>query len=315
MAERSEPTGLPASGPPVVYRLHSGLGNQLFEFAAAYAVARRLDAPLRHDPYKSEDRALALCIGLFWQPATHADLARAAATRTGGLDRWRGAARRRAWTLGERLGRSPHRFALPEASEASEAFAYDPRFERLVAPCYLRGYFQDLGYFDTVLDDVVEILIDNLQIPPPDPRGSVVALQFRVADEYRQLGWTLAEPHYAAALEVVAAEIADPMIRVLCDDDTFRSYAERWAVASGFVVDDSPRPEQHPDPVVNALIEAARCNHGVMSNSTFSWWGAVLGDHLSGASPRLVVYPSGWVGQPAHLARSTWRVLPSTLNP
>jgi hypothetical protein len=39
------------------------------------------------------------------------------------------------------------------------------------------------------------------------------------------------------------------------------------------------------------------CNHAVIANSTFGWWGAWLGDEVT-RRPRIVVAPEKWFVQP-----------------
>ena len=50
-------------------------------------------------------------------------------------------------------------------------------------------------------------------------------------------------------------------------------------------------PDNVPD--YDQLLIMACCQHNIMSNSTFSWWGAYMNEH----SNKLVCYPSVWFGQ------------------
>lgn len=43
----------------------------------------------------------------------------------------------------------------------------------------------------------------------------------------------------------------------------------------------------------NQLLIMSKCNHNIMSNSSYSWWGAYLNDYVS----KIVCYPSQWFGE------------------
>jgi hypothetical protein len=73
---------------------------------------------------------------------------------------------------------------------------------------------------------------------------------------------------------------------VVSDDPQWcRAYLpEDWHVAGG-------KPDKYRD-----MQLIASCAHAVISNSSFSWWGAWLGD---GDSQRMVVAPAHWYANPA----------------
>lgn len=57
-------------------------------------------------------------------------------------------------------------------------------------------------------------------------------------------------------------------------------------------------PDDIPD--WKQLLFMTWCDHFILANSSFSWWGAYLGEHLS-KQPKKITYPSPWFGpQLAH---------------
>ena len=137
-------------------RLQGELGNQLFQFAMGQALTRRLGCPLRFD-LANHDPTLAHCIGDAFVLASDADLLRVAELRDTPLEQWVRSLQLRAWLpLRRRRGRPERRL------ESRDAFGMDTRLDELVAPCFVRGYFQCVELFAEVLDDVIDQVLAEL---------------------------------------------------------------------------------------------------------------------------------------------------------
>src|SRR5690242_16189942 len=122
------------TAPVVCVALAGGLGNQMFQFAAGYALARRTGGELRFDlaQYEAPNgqdtkrSPLLSCFGIA-APACTAPASSVAPSRLGRL-RVRIAAR---------LGR-----AGPPDAYRQPAFHFDEGFRDLRPPVHLSGYFQ-----------------------------------------------------------------------------------------------------------------------------------------------------------------------------
>ena len=62
------------------------------------------------------------------------------------------------------------------------------------------------------------------------------------------------------------------------------------------------------DPITQ-LSAMARCDHAIIANSSFAWWGAWLGDQLASGPHRTVVAPEEY-GVPDRFP-SRWLTVPS----
>jgi hypothetical protein len=294
----------------IVVRLQEQLGNQLLEFAAGYTVARRLDAPLRLDDryVPSARRLLPHCLGSAWQPARRTDLLRVGELGRSRIGRLPGLAQRRILPAArQRLRAPPHRFVFP----FSEAFSFDEQFDRLASPCYLSHLFQHRRYFDETLPDVSELVCASLGLTSRDPAPlPEVGVHFRRGD-YVRLGVALPLEYYAAALALVGDRVPRFRVRVFSDDSVFAEAMAGSLADDGFeVARTDPRPV-HEIPDLDAFKRLAMCDHVIVANSTFSWWGATLGDHLAAHPARLVVYPGPSLPfpGPVHLAAPTWTAI------
>jgi Glycosyl transferase family 11 len=277
----------------VVMRLQGELGNQLFQFAVGTAITRRLGCPLRFD-VAHHAPTLSQCIGDAFVLASDADLLRVAELRTSPVEQWVRSLQLRAWLPLRRRRHRPERHI-----HSPDTFGHDPRLDELVAPCFVRGYFQSVGLFADVLDDVVETVLGELGEAPSPPEASdlavpeVVGLHFRRGD-YLPRGWELSMDYYDAALGRVDEQLGSVCLRVFADDEVFGQLMVEHLEAQGRRAELATDPGIHAHPAVDALISLARCDHLVIANSTFSWWAAALGDRLRRDRLRLVLTPARW---------------------
>jgi Glycosyl transferase family 11 len=271
----------------IVSELHGRLGAQLFEFASCYALARDRDAELRfyNGSVPADDLLLPGLIGAVYQEGSPAELLRVGrfpwdlpSSRA-----WQAATHRivdRARAVGDR-GKGSVTLWRPPAT-------YLPELLELPLPVCIRGYLQTERYFAKYADEIMSIL----QWPPRSPSlpadiGPTIAVSFRRGD-YNSFGWTLPLEYYDDALELVMAQLPDATIVLFGDDPGFVQLAARWLSKYAPTIDGLAFGA---DPVAQ-LTTFSQCDHCVISNSSFAWWGAWLGDHMMPAASRTVVAPS-----------------------
>jgi hypothetical protein len=274
----------------VSVRIAGGLGNQMFQYAAARALALRHGVPLeldlsfydpgRHRSYELDAFALGPHSvvappppGVF--PRTRAALARA----------WRQWRNSRAPRLA--VYREPH-------------FHFDPRFAQLVPPVRLVGHFQSARYFEGC-----EATIRQEFAPPP----ATDALSRQIAQRMGSHGVAL---HLRRGDYVTNPKNA--VLFAVCGVDYYtRALALLPAGAEVFVFSDDMAwarehlpglPGQRPLVFVDDgsrrsgladLWLMAQARHHVIANSSLSWWGAWLAAPASG----LKIAPARWFVDPA----------------
>ena len=246
--------------------LHNGLGNQLFEMAAGYALATRLSAPLRYDPTGlDQPDVVHLLPSWLWHPATTVELLRCASVQGSGRRLLHRTQRHVLARLLEAGGLPPRR--LPPGLPRS----FDPRFDELVAPCHLAGYFQNPSYFVPTIGPFSDTICEQVGLEAPSGGPPVVAVQYRRGD-YVPRRWDLPGSYYEDALALVAEELGDVALRVFSDDPLFAELARDRLATRGWRVL-PPEAPVHPVEAVDQLMAMARCCHQVLANSTFGWWG------------------------------------------
>lgn len=285
-----DPDTRPGLSRLVVVRLTGGLGNQLFQYAAArrLALARRTTLTLdlgwfRHEaPSYPAPRAYELeCFRL---PARTVSLSPATIAR---LEQG----------LAARVGRWPsRRIRLPVIQQNEAWDMIDERVLHGPADVMLLGYWQSERYFQ----DAAETIRAELRLPAaPDARfgqlleaiesSEAVAVHVRRGDyvsvpQVAERHGTLPPSYYRQAVNLVAERTgADARVFVFSDDP---EWAEEH-LALELPTNHVGRTDWSA-PVDLRLM--ASCRHHVIANSSFSWWAAWLAERAG----HVVVAPRAW---------------------
>jgi hypothetical protein len=256
-------------------QLKGGLGNQLFQYAAGRRLSLTLGVPLKLDisfynrhsqrTYELDRFCIEADIATLWEAA-----------------RWRGP--RLLTRITQRLGLLP-RLVL------EKGFEFDPAILHLHDRRYLDGYWQSYRYFADVAPQIRRELA--VRIPPSDADRMLldrmrecesVCVHVRRGDYLTappNLHWIMGPHYYTRAVQEF-----NPNLRwyVVSDDIA-------WCKQQEFTEFPMIEIADEPDEL-RSLALMSLCHGGaVIGNSTYSWWGAMLGAEPAGAT---VVYPSKW---------------------
>lgn len=277
----------------VIIELRGRLGNQLWEFASGLGIARANNAELLFDttgigPLEILMRDL---IGDTFREATVAQMIRVG--RLPWHNRWRrvlepllkdavnGARRIR--------GRGPAAIFInqPHSQWVPEWLALDP-------PVHLADYLQSTYFFADVVDEVFA----TIRFPPETPQlpselahdkiGPTVAISFRRTDFEPESRLSLEYYERAIARLGELTDLTDATFLLFSEDCDFLELAEPWLAKYGLVrnvceIDGGPLAQ---------LSLMADCDHVIMANSSFAFWGAWLGDRRhADVKDRVVIFP------------------------
>lgn len=281
----------------VVVRLMGGLGNQLFQYAAGKAQAKRLGVPLLLDRQFLDDRSAHLThtlrdfeLNAYPIAAGIADAAL--------VNRYRR-------VTDQPLFRRLHRYlpgVFPDRRFAEKAPRYQPEMEHLKAPVYLDGFWQCERYFLSVADELRQH--DLVPVQQPSAQN---------AELLRQLKSAPSVSLHVRRTDYVTNADAN-RFHGICSIDYYERAAAHLAATTGaqqfFVFSDDPQWVRenirlpYPTTFISHnqgassywdLFLMQHCNHHIIANSSFSWWGAWLN-----ASPqKVVIAPARWFADPA----------------
>lgn len=276
----------------VIVHLMGGLGNQMFQYAMGRALAHRLDTILKLDINAYAHNGLrTYSLSPFSIQDEFASQTELAAIR-------RPYESRIAWYL-LRLSQTLH---LPygwRVLQENHLRPYDPRLAELSGHLYLKGYWQSENYFAHMRGLIQqEFTVRN----PPDPLNRAMAeqiadvqsvsLHIRRGDyvsnpDTHHIHGVCSLAYYHTCVQRMAERIVHPHFFVFSDDPAWAEKNLHLAYPVTFVNHNSGAP--HEDLRLMSL-----CQHHIIANSTFSWWGA----WLSRNPDKIVFAPRRWFNDP-----------------
>ncbi len=269
----------------IIVKLIGGLGNQLFQYAAARRISYLNRIPLKLDisefiRYKLHKYSL-MHFNIIEEMATPAEI--------------------QAFKPQSFFPRLAFRYLssfnmLSRSYVMERHFHFDPALLKINHGVYLDGYWQSEKYFL----DIEEVIRKELSVKTPPDAGNeqmmerirneaAVSLHIRRAD-YVTNNHTLAVhgccslDYYHHAVTLMAEKVESPHFFIFSDDPAWAKSNLQLPFQVTFVTHNGP------DKNYEDLRLMSLCRHNILANSTFSWWGAWLNAHPD----KMVIAPKKW---------------------
>jgi len=280
----------------ITTRLDGGLGNQMFQYAAGKALACRTGLPLMLDITHLSKRA-------------HRNYELGAFNINATTFRRPGKGKPDTLTLLSMslgIGAKP---PAPAPIYAEPHFHFDATFEKLAGPYVLEGYWQSERYFLNVAEQIRSDFSPK-HVPPRVAAmqaslaaSPAVSLHVRRGDyvskpEVARFHGICEMGYYRRAMDHMLTLVPDAVFHIFSDDPQWVSTEfpkqHRWTL-----VDDWPSKAPWVD-----LWLMSQCDHHIIANSSYSWWGA----WLNSTADKRVIAPARWFNEANH---DTCDILPS----
>ena len=271
----------------IVFYGQGGLGNQLFQYAAARRLAIYHNTSLVLDPY------------WFYNPGMGETPRSLELNRYPVTMRLASPAEQARWVLMRgRLARymKPLRRMLPMKLIKEDGNGINQEMLNAPAHSYLSGFWQSEAYFADIRNELLNELTPSVMPSKKDQEvinqiNSSVAVSVHVrrgdyvtlksASAYHGL---CSLDYYHAAIQHIAERVKNPTLFIFSDDPEWT----RSNLTSSF-----PTYYVEHNNAENAFQDLrlmALCQHHIIANSSFSWWGAWLAERQDG----VVVAPERW---------------------
>ena len=270
----------------ITVQLRGGLGNQLFQYAAARSLA------LHHGTFVAFDLSL--------------------------LDRAKPGGVRRTYELSafdikpsrppllDRLAfglvdmpsrdriKSYVNSRLRATKYAEQAISFDPAMRDVTsARAYLTGYFQSERYFECIEEqlrvDLKFVDKPKIQLREIARSEAIVSLHVRRGDysdnpATNRFHGLCSLEYYEKAIAYLAEKLEDIHFFIFSDDQAWVRKHLRLTHSATFV-EGPPNESSHKD-----MQLMSQCQHHIIANSSFSWWGA----WLNPMPDKIVIAPERW---------------------
>ncbi|MCC2599739.1 alpha-1,2-fucosyltransferase [Sphingobacterium sp. FBM7-1] len=281
----------------IVTKLQGGLGNQMFQFAAAYATSTDVYLDLDFLNHHSESNEtftprpyeLSIFSNIRFKEA--------------------GIYRKKLFTSSNIFYRSVRKFIRSAVvkQQGNEMINFEPNRH-----LYLDGYFQSERYFVHARNAILR----TFHFPPLDDKNqglaasianakNSVSLHIRRGDylkpEVAKYHGVLPLSYYSQAIELIQNKLDDIELYIFSDDPVFAQ--ENFGHLCHVTLVNGNEREAWKDMALMSM-----CQHHIIANSSFSWWGAWLaqqnGIHIAPRdwfNPKVVTFdinniiPKNWV--------------------
>jgi hypothetical protein len=176
-----------------------------------------------------------------------------------------------------------------------------PIYEMIDNNCLIFGYFQSYKYFHENYDIICRLInIQEMKIKLVKKitfnLTDTISMHFRIGDyaKIQNIHPIIAREYYHNSLDFIKRKHATTNFKVLyfCQDSDIDevnliiNYLQEEYTEFKFIRADSSLEDWEQ------LLLMSCCNHNIIANSTFSWWGAYLNNYKN----NIVCYPSTWFG-------------------
>lgn len=273
----------------IISQVLGGLGNQMFQYAAGRSLSLKNNTPLALDVVGFEGYGLHQGFELdrvFSAPITLAS----------DVDRRRVLGWRRSPHVRRVLARLPAAIGADPRFAQEPHFHYWPGFEGFGPDSYLAGYWQSEKYFADVAPQIradfsfrTPLGGENAELAHVIGAVQAVSLHVRRGDyandpRTRSTHGLCSLDYYRAAIDRVVAVVQKPVFFIFSDDIA-------WVRANLAMTFEHHFVEHNQGAAsYNDMRLMSLCQHHVIANSSFSWWGA----WLNPSAGKTVVAPQKW---------------------
>lgn len=280
----------------IIVRLMGGLGNQMFQYAFAYALSQKNETQLKIDTTLLEDRNKPDEI------VTHRDLlldkvfnVTLDVATINEIEYFNG--KKYNHLIGKIYNKVSQVLRKPMlVIEKSRGFHSE--YLMMSNHVCLVGAFQCEKYFKSYDDSIKQlfsfknpVLEISYDLVSKIKTENSVAIHVRRGDYvtsplYSKTIGALPINYYLEAIKLIQEKIDNPVFYIFSDDINWCKHNFKSEKYSFCFVDD----EHAGTHASNYLQILTKCKHYIISNSTFSWWGAWLSDN----NDKIVIAPKKW---------------------
>lgn len=281
-----------------IIKLNGGLGNQMFQYAFAYALAKKFNVEILFDFtfFDEVQNYKNVTSREFELGSFNIDCPRAEKEDLENVihSAHRSKPKRLLWNL----FKIPRYKANGNTFSQKTAFNFEKDLFKNPEYIYYEGYFQNEKYFkhlkkeliekfkiveplDEKNQDILNKILETESVSIHIRRGDYITL-----DYVNKFHGTCSLDYYKKAAGYIEKHVKSPYFFIFSDDTGW--VIENLKLNSSFTIIDFNKNKGWFD-----LNLMKQCKHNIIANSSFSWWGAWLNENPE----KIVVAPKNWTAQ------------------
>ena len=274
----------------IVSNIIGGLGNQMFQYACGYSLAKKLESELcltidlfenykLHNGYQLQN-----IFGINNRSLTNSEIYNFLGLR--GNKNFRRV-----------LSKNIARNFRPMKWIQEESIRYFDQIENISSSSYLHGYWQSEKYFKNYADDIKEIFsFENIDLSKKDKEiiksmkeSPSVSLHIRRGDytnkKNQDIFNVLDIDYYLNALNNIKRNYPEFITYIFTDDSEWVSDNIIKELNESILISHNKGIDSFKD-----MVLMSNADHNIIANSSFSWWGAWLNNNPE----KIVIAPKIW---------------------
>jgi len=273
----------------IIIKLIGGLGNQMFQYSAGYALAKKHNTNLFLDTRIFQDHKMHN--GFELDRVFKIDSFVAEEKEIKKLIGWR------YYKIGRYILKNHQNIFKGKHYYQEKDMTFNPEFLLLNDNCYLSGYWQSEKYFFHYSELIrkqfkFKIFLSSKNIVVADlikKTSNAVSLHIRRGDytstaEARSVHFVCGIDYYDRAMKAIENKVLEPTYFIFSDDIEWVKKNIKIK-KNHYYINHNKSNESYNDMRLMSL-----CDHHIVANSSFSWWGAWLNPNID----KIVIAPKKW---------------------
>ena len=189
-------------------------------------------------------------------------------------------------------------------------FQFEDRINLIDDNTLIFGYFQTEKYFESIREELLNIFrlkdvidIENKLILKGINSENAVSIHVRRGDYLKLSYQELDLPsYYLKAIEIINKKVQNPVFYIFSDDQLWVEDNFKKIDIKKVFIKNNIEKKSFMD-----LFLMSQCKHNICANSTFSWWGAWLNTNPG----KVVITPEKWFKQ-GEFENNTFDLIPDS---
>jgi hypothetical protein len=190
-----------------------------------------------------------------------------------------------------------------------QKFSYNNEFDGLKDNTYIYGYFQTEDYFKNIRPEILKrfslkegyLNDENSKLLNEITTRNSISIHIRRGDYENSIFELLSiDSYYRKAIDLIKEKVDSPVFYIFSNDSEWAEENFGLLEINNTIVTLNSGSQSYLD-----MMLMSNCKHNICANSSFSWWGAWLNQN----SEKVVIVPEKWY-KSGNYAETTYNLIP-----